>query len=68
MIVLFNHHITPSELANVVGSTFKNSEDHLKRKKKQPHRVKCNGKYITTESNKTIWPSIGAAKMPFVII
>lgn len=62
MIVLFNQHITSQELANVVGSTFNHSEDGLKRKNTQPHRVKCNGRYIITESNKTIWPSIGAAK------
>ena len=62
MITLFNQHITPNELTNVVSSTFKNSKDGLNRKKTQPYRVKCNGKYITTDSQKTVWPSIGAAK------
>lgn len=62
MIVLFNQPITPHELASVVASTFTNADNLIKRKKKQPHRVKCNGKYIITASGKTIWPSIGAAK------
>lgn len=62
MIVLFNQHIGQHELASVIGSTFTNADDLLKRRKRQPHRVKCNGKYIITESKKTVWPSIGAAK------
>jgi hypothetical protein len=36
-------------------------KDH-KTKKQTPYRVKFNGKFITTKSKKTIWPSIGAAK------
>jgi hypothetical protein len=62
MIVLFNQHIGQHELTSVVASTFANADDRLNRRKKQPHRVKCNGKYIITESEKTVWPSIGAAK------
>jgi len=62
MIVLFNQHIGQHEMTSVVASTFANADDTLNRKKKQPHRVKCNGKYIITESKKTVWPSIGAAK------
>jgi hypothetical protein len=62
MIVLFNQHIGQHELTSVVASTFANADDHLNGRKKQPHRVKCNGKYIITESKKTVWPSIGAAK------
>lgn len=62
MIVLFNQHIGQHQLTSVVASTFANADDTLNRKKKQPHRVKCNGKYIITESKKTVWPSIGAAK------
>jgi len=62
MIVLFNQHIGQHELASVIGSTFINADDLLKKRKRQPHRVKCNGKYIITESKKTVWPSIGAAK------
>jgi hypothetical protein len=61
MIVLFNQHIGQHELTSVVASTFANADNTLNRKKKQPHRVKCNGKYIITESKKTVWPSIGAA-------
>jgi hypothetical protein len=62
MIVLFNQHIGQHELTSVVASTFANADNTLNRKKNQPHRVKCNGKYIITESKKTVWPSIGAAK------
>ena len=62
MLVLFNQHIGQHELTSVVASTFANADDRLNRRKKQPHRVKCNGKYIITESEKTVWPSIGAAK------
>lgn len=45
----------------VVESTFGTPVDK-KRKPRTPHRVKFNGKYIVTESKKTLWPSIGAAK------
>lgn len=51
----------PQEAIAAVESTFSISENKTNRKK-TPHRVKFNGKYIVTESKKTIWPSIGAAK------
>jgi uncharacterized protein with WD repeat len=60
-MIIFNQPINLPELTAVVGSTFGIPVDK-KRRKQTPHRVKVNGKYIVTESKKTIWPSIGAAK------
>ncbi len=60
-MIIFNQPINLPELTAVVESTFGIPVDK-KRKKQTPHRVKVNGKYIVTESKKTLWPSIGAAK------
>lgn len=60
-MIIFNQPINLPELTAVVESTFGIPVDK-KRRKQTPHRVKVNGKYIVTESKKTIWPSIGAAK------
>lgn len=34
-------------------------------KKRIPYRIKWKGKYIVTQSGKTVWPSLGAAKNAF---
>ena len=61
MFLIFNQPVMPQEVITVVESTFGTSVDK-KRRKQTPHRVKVNGKYIITQSNKTVWPSLGAAK------
>lgn len=60
-MIIFNQPINLPELTAVVESTFGTPVDK-KRRKQTPHRVKVNGKYIVTQSKKTVWPSIGAAK------
>ena len=60
-MIIFNQLINLPELTAVVESTFGTPVDK-KRRKQTPHRVKVNGKYIVTQSKKTVWPSIGAAK------
>ena len=61
MIIIHNQPVTIHELTAAVESTFELPGDK-KRKNQQPHRVKVNGKYIVTDSKKTVWSSIGAAK------
>lgn len=48
--------IIQQELSNMT------SNHDRKLKKQTPCRIKYNGKFLTTHSKKTIWPSIGAAK------
>lgn len=60
-MIIFNQPINLPELTAVVESTF-GTPVYKKRRKQTPHRVKVNGKYIVTQSKKTVWPSIGAAK------
>lgn len=62
MMMIHNTPITDHDLIAMVESTFLSQVKHLTKKKQQPHRVKLNGKYIVTNSKKTIWPNIGAAK------
>lgn len=34
-----------------------------RRRKGTPHRIKFRGEFLTTKSGKTVWPSLGAAKL-----
>lgn len=61
MIVIDNKVVSLNEVACVVEKTFDINPVSL-RKKQKPYRVKVNGNYVVTDSKKTIWPSIGAAK------
>lgn len=62
MITIHNQFVNVTDLTAAVESSFKQADDQINRRKSKPHRVKVNGKYIITDSNKTVWPSIGAAK------
>jgi predicted sulfurtransferase len=62
MITIHNQFVHVNELKAIVESTFKQADNPIATRKQKPHRVKLNGKYIVTDSRKTIWPSIGAAK------
>ena len=61
MLSIANNLISLTDLTNAVEQTFDTNPRQI-RKKQQPYRVKVNGKYIVTDSQKTVWPNIGGAK------
>lgn len=48
------------ELIEKIGSTFRPSNE--KRRRARPCRIKFNGEFVVTRSNKTVWQNIGHAK------
>lgn len=53
--------ITPEMLTKIENSFGHNNE--LKQRKTKPCRIKFNGKFVVTISEKTIWRNIGFAKL-----
>lgn len=45
----------------VAKTAYIGRKDQPSRRKNNPHRLRCEGRYITTHSGKTVWGSKGAA-------
>ena len=58
---IFNQkELITEELINSFVKSFKYVD--VKKRKISPTRIRVNGQFITTLSNKTVWQSLGAAK------
>lgn len=55
-----NIFVNDVDVVTALENTFKRPTRNIRKIK--PHRVKFNGKFITTQSGKTVWNNIGAAK------
>lgn len=51
----------PQELINKIESSFGPSNE--KRSRVRPCRIRVNGRFVVTRSNKTVWRNIGHAKL-----
>lgn len=51
--------LTPEQI-EIIKNSFKYKEDL---KHKTPYRIKFDGKFLVTASNKTLWRGIGPAKL-----
>lgn len=57
--------ITQNQL-DIIKNSFEYDEAASLKKRRQPFRVKFDGKFIITSSGKTVWPGIGAAKSAII--
>ena len=62
--IVIDNKITKSQLIDKITDSF-NKRSFRQKGKCKPVRIRWNGEFIVTTSNKTVWRNIGDAKMAF---